>query len=266
MNRGNISSLLRNAGLLRMSDYVRFNILKVRNRSKNLIFQKRNPNIKLPPDYLLYESFDIDYSAYFDGGKESAHDLYKYISRYKSEPEMKILDWGCGPGRIIRHLPDYFGDSCSFFGTDYNEKSIKWCTENIPNIDFTQNSLSPPLDFENSQFHIIYGISIFTHLSEDMHYAWIKELYRVLGRNGILLITTAGNAFISKLTPKEKSRFERGELIIRSKVKEGHRTFAAFHPVSFMQDILSEFNVLEHIERNPVKDYLPQDIWIVQKM
>lgn len=265
MNRGNISSLLRNAGLLHITDLARFQILKAKNRSKNREYQINNPNIKLPPDYLLYESFAIDYSAYFDGGKESAHDLYKNLSRYKSDQEMNILDWGCGPGRVIRHMPDYFGDNCNFYGTDYNEKSIRWCTENIPNVNFYQNKLSPPLNYEESHFNIIYGISIFTHLSEEMHYAWIKELYRMLDRDGILLITTAGNAFKSKLAKNEKSRFENGELIVRSKVKEGHRTFAAFHPASFMQDLLSAFTILEYIERKPVKNYLPQDIWIIQK-
>lgn len=265
MNRGNISSLLRKARLLHMTDFVRYRIHKAKNKSKNRNYRESNPTIQFPPDYLLYESFAIDYSAYFDGGKESAYDLFQYISKYKSDKEMNILDWGCGPGRIIRHMPDNFDKSCKFYGTDYNERSIKWCTQNIPEISFSLNNLSPPLNFESSLFHIVYGISIFTHLSKDMHYAWIKELHRVLNRGGIILLTTAGKAFRSKLTQKEKSRFENGELIIRSKVKEGHRTFAAFHPAVFMQDLFSGFKILEHIERNPFKNFLPQDIWIVQK-
>lgn len=265
MNKGDISGLLRNAGLLHITDFARFQMLKAKNRSKNRNYRINNPSIKLPPDYLLYESFAMDYSAYFDGGKKSAFDLYENLSRYKSDPDMNILDWGCGPARIIRHMPEYFGESCRFYGTDYNKKSISWCTENIPGISFSQNKLTPPLNFESSLFHIVYGISIFTHLSEEMHHAWIKELHRVLDRKGILLITTAGKAFFSKLTRKEKSRFDKGELVIRSKVKEGHRTFAAFHPDHFMKALLSSFDILEFIEREPNNNHLPQDIWIVQK-
>ena len=110
MNRGYISNLLRNIGLLFITDYIRFHVHRIKHRLKNREFRKHNPTIKLPPDYLLYESFAINYSAYFDGGRESAKDLHKYLSKHKSHKEMNILDWGCGPGRIIRHMPDYFDD------------------------------------------------------------------------------------------------------------------------------------------------------------
>ena len=265
MNRANLANLIRSAGLLHFTDYIRYQILRVKNGSKNRNFSKNNPTIKLPPDYLLYESFALNYSAYFEGGRESAKDLYQSLSKHKSHKEMNILDWGCGPGRIIRHMSDYFNDSCKYYGTDSNLKSISWCSENIPNISFSNNNLSPPLHYKDKLFDIIYGISIFTHLSEEMHYAWIKDLYRVLNKDGILLLTTAGNAFKTKLTQKEKSRFESGELIIRSKVKEGHRTFTAIHPVSFIQNLLSDFKILEHIERESVKYNIPQDIWIAKK-
>nr|WP_321485654.1 hypothetical protein [uncultured Draconibacterium sp.] len=38
----------------------------------------------------------------------------------------------------------------------------------------------------------IHAISIFMHLSETMHYAWINELYRILKKDGILIFTTHG--------------------------------------------------------------------------
>ncbi len=265
MNRGDVSNFLRNVGLLHLLDFSRFLIRRAKNKSRNRGFRKNNPTIKIPPDYLLYESFAIDYKAYFEGGIESANDLCKLFSKYKSQKNLNILDWGCGPGRIIRHMPDFFDASCNYYGTDYNSKSISWCSQNIPIIKFSQNDLSPPLNYQDNLFDIIYGISIFTHLSKDMHFEWIKELHRILNKDGILLLTSAGNVFKTKLTQKEIIRFDKGELIIRSKVKEGHRTYTVFHPLGFMQKLFSEFTILEHIEREPVNSYIPQDIWILNK-
>ncbi len=265
MNRGNISHLLRNFRLLFFTDFIRFQIHRIKHRADNQIFIKNNPTIKLPPDYLLYESFAIEYSAYFYGGRESAEDLFKYFSKYKSQKDLNVLDWGCGPGRIIRHMPNLFDTGCGFYGTDYNSKSINWCFNNIPNIEFSHNNLFPPLNYTNNLFDIIYGISIFTHLSMEMHFAWINELHRILKKDGIILLTTAGKAFKTRLTRNEISQFENGNLIIRDKVKEGHRTFTAIHPVKFMQELFSDFEILEHIERDPVDNYIPQDIWIIKK-
>lgn len=80
-----------------------------------------------------------------------------------------------------------------------------------------------------------------------------------------MYLTTAGKSFLFKLTEKEKIRFNNGELIIRSKTKEGHRTYSAFHPEGFMQKLFSRCQVLEHIERTAKDHNTPQDIWILQK-
>ena len=265
MNRGDVSNLIRSLGLSNTADFVRFQVFRAKNRQRNRNFKRNNPSIGLPPDYLLYESFAVNHAAYYDGGKVAARDLHKLLVKYKPQKKLTILDWGCGPGRIIRHMPDLFEKSCQIYGTDYNLKNIEWCKENLQNIKFSQNSITPPLDFPDQKFDIIYGISIITHLSEKMHYAWIAELHRVLRNDGIIMLTTAGNAFSIKLTNKEKSRFANGELIVRGNVKEGHRTFSAFHPVSFMHNLFSNFEIVEHIVKEPDKNHIPQEIWIIKK-
>ncbi len=265
MNRAEISVLIRNARLLHLTDFLRFQALRIKNLGANRDFKKKNPDVRIPPDYMLYESFAIDYPAYYYGGRTSAADIHAHLSRHRHGVILKILDWGCGPARIIRHMPGLFPEGCEFYGCDYNPRSIRWCSENIPGVAFSRNDLAPPLPYDSGMFDMAYGISIFTHLSQEMHRAWIRELHRVLNREGILLLTTAGNAFRPKLTRSELSRFDNGELIVRSKVREGHRTFTAFHPAGFMQDLFSGFRVLEHIEPEPAEKYVPQDIWIAKK-
>lgn len=266
MKKGQISNFLRRIGLIYFTDYVRYFIQKFKNRKLNKDFKLKNTDVKLPPDYLIYESFQINYQKYYTESIETAKWLTDHFKKHIDLKEKRMLDWGCGPGRIIRHLPNVIGGNCEYFGTDYNEKSIDWCSKNLPNIQFNKNSLNAQLPYDDNFIDIIYGISIFTHLSEQLHYDWYNELYRVLKPNGILFLTTQGDNFKSKLTDLELSKYNKGELVIRGKVKEGHRTYSAFHPQDFMQKLFRNVEILEHIKTKPEnKKGLPQDIWIVKK-
>jgi len=214
----------------------------------------------------MYESFQINYEKYYNGGHDTARWIINLLSPLIDLNNKTILDWGCGPGRIIRHLPPLTDHSCAYYATDYNEQSISWCKKNIKNVNFNFNKLTAELPYPNEFFDLIYGISIFTHLSETMHIEWINELKRILKPGGILLLTTQGDNFKSKLTDQEKKTFENGKLVVRGKVKEGHRTYSAFHPDAYLRLLFKDFKILNHLVTDPKsKSHIPQDTWIVRK-
>jgi ubiquinone/menaquinone biosynthesis C-methylase UbiE len=266
MNTGKLTFWIRSLGLMHSFDILKYWTIKTLNRAKNKRFLEKNPNVALPPDYLIFESFKLDYEKYFVGGKESAAWLKQEISPFLEPRNLTILDWGCGPARILRHLPDVFDHSCTFFGTDYNEKSIKWCQEHLKGISFSKNNLTPPLSFDAEKFDVIYGISIFTHLSAANHTPWFDELNRVLKKEGILLLTTHGNAFKAIMTEKEIQEFDNNQLVIRDNVVEGHRVFATFHPPLFMKTLFeSHCDILLHKPGKRETWGLNQDLWILRK-
>ena len=161
---------------------------------------------------------------------------------------------------------DLLGPETEVYGTDYNPRSIRWNTANLPAIRFNLNKLEADLPYASDFFDAIYGISILTHLSENMHTDWYYELYRVLKPGGLLLLTTQGDVFMEKLTPAERDRYLQGQLVVRGKVKEGHRTYSAFHPTAYMQQLFANAEILAHIGPKPEKGkWLPQDIWIIRK-
>ena len=256
---------MRKAGLMNALDRLHFFLHRLRNKSRNEKFIKENPEFKLPPDYTLYEAYRLDYENYYEDGKNTAEWVANELSKYLTIEQNKILDWGCGPARVVRHLPKLLQNT-DIYGTDYNAETIEWCIQNIPDVKFNVNSIEPPLNYPDNFFDAIYGLSVFTHLSQKNHYAWIEELHRILKPGGVLLITTQGGAFIGKLTVKEKEIFEQGEIVVRGKVKEGHRTYSAFHPETFMLNFFSKYwKHLKFVKGN-VEDYGPeQDTWIVQK-
>jgi SAM-dependent methyltransferase len=257
---------LRKAGGAKLADHLRYRWFKFQNRGKNLRFSNLYSHIKLPPDYLMYESFRLDYEKYYFGGREVAEWLISIFNQHSVPAEVRVLDWGCGPGRIVRHLPDLMGQGCEIFATDYNNESIGWCKENLENIRFNCNGLEAILPYHDNYFDIIYGISILTHLSEESHNAWKNELYRILKPGGILLLTSHGIQFRQKLTPSEQKLFDSGSIVVRKSRSEGHRTYAAFHPPDFMKQLFSAFKIEDHITPAAERGkWLPQDVWVLRK-
>ena len=106
-------------------------------------FYKRNERFKksckqlLPPDYFLYETYQLNYRDYCIDGQASAEEILSWARKYYPVPLQTILEWGCGVGRIIAHLPKYAGKNAELFGCDVNSKMIKWNSENIKGIVFS---------------------------------------------------------------------------------------------------------------------------------
>jgi SAM-dependent methyltransferase len=148
-----------------------------------------------------------------------------------------VLDFGCGCGRVIRRWADVSGPS--FYGSDYNAKFIEWCRANLPFAQFEVNGLAPPLPFGDGQFDLVYALSVFTHLTEPLQREWMAELRRVTRPGGLILFTTRGDAWAWKLEPQERARYDQGELIIRYGDVAGTNLCAAFHPWSYVHDLIA---------------------------
>lgn len=261
-----VALMLRKFKLMVLADKIRFYVFYLKTLSLRRDFFKKYPSVKLPPAYYIYETFNLNYLNYYKNSIDTAEWLISYFSKYKKIEDLKILDWGCGPGRVIRHLPQYVSDNCELFGTDYNEKYVTWCSQNIPGVTFKKNGLQPPLPFDSETMDVVYGLSIFTHLSEEMHFAWFEELMRVLKPSGILFITLHGDAFKSKLVEEELALYNKGKLVVKASTIEGHRTYAAFQPNDFVTKLIAGNELLEHVQGESVGCNPQQDIWIIKKL
>ncbi len=106
-------------------------------------------------------------------------------------PGKRILDFGCGGGRTLRHFAKEAAEA-EVWGCDIDEPSIAWLGEHLcPPFHVFLNGPEPPLDQPSASFDLIWGISVFTHLATTWS-AWLVELHRLLRPDGLLYLTFMG--------------------------------------------------------------------------
>lgn len=261
-------NFLRLTRLLFFFEFLRSLYFYICFQKNKLNFNKKYPSsFTLPPFLISYDAYsELNPSKYYVYGKYHAKIVSKFINKYASNNIKNIYEWGCGPMRVLRHLPENFKNkNIEFYGSDYNSKTIKWAKENFCDIKLSLNKLSPPLPFESMQFDVIYSISVFTHLSQKLSYEFADDIYRLLKKNGIFISTFHGDFCKKHLTSAEQKKFLNDEYIERGRVKEGSRLFSSYHPKSFIMDCFSKFEILEHKKCN--KDqFFPQDWYVFKKI
>ncbi len=108
-----------------------------------------------------------------------------------------ILEFGCGDGRLTQYLFE-FAPGARVFGCDVLSEAIEACRRQFPGGRFVTNQPTPPLPFSDGQFDLIYSYSVFTHLSEPNHRAWLRELARALRPGGVMLHTVHSYAYLRR--------------------------------------------------------------------
>jgi SAM-dependent methyltransferase len=102
-----------------------------------------------------------------------------------------VLDFGCGSGRVARYMAT--AAPLRMFGCDIDAEAIAWNQQHLGRIgEFAVNPHWPPLPYSDHAFDLVYAVSVFTHLPEDMEEAWLAELQRVTRPGGTLLLTSHG--------------------------------------------------------------------------
>jgi ubiquinone/menaquinone biosynthesis C-methylase UbiE len=118
-----------------------------------------------------------------------------HASHFDFRPGDRVLDFGCGAGRMLRHLHE-LANTCELWGVDISAEHIFWCKRHLsPPFRFATTTKVPHLPFEDRSFRFIYCGSVFTHI-DDLADAWLLELRRILTPDGRLYVTIHDNRTI----------------------------------------------------------------------
>jgi SAM-dependent methyltransferase len=143
----------------------------------------------------------ISYVGHRDPGRR-VEDFDRFGRRYRaaildllppgwSFDGKRVLDFGCGAGRVLRHFLDE-ARVAELHGCDIDAASIAWLQENLsPPLHFFRTEEEPHLPFGDQHFDLIWATSVFSVLT-DTWSDCLCELHRVLRRDGLLIATFVG--------------------------------------------------------------------------
>jgi len=231
----------------------------------NRRFRKQHPEIAVPDAYTLYESYELNYKKYIEDGELTATEILDSINEYlPAAPQ--ILDWGCGPARITRHLKK-FCPGATISGSDTNAKTIAWNNTHIEGINFVLQNHTAPLPFHNEQFNLIIGFSVLTHIPVSAQQDWLSELYRILQPGGVVWFTTHGNYFIQQLSGIRKQETSEQGIYNTDYPLTGHRMMTTYHePEAFKKLLEDKFTLIAHFDGATYPEKAGrQDLWIVRR-
>lgn len=155
------------------------------------------------------------------------------------DPEVAVLDFGCGCGRTSRHWRR------PIHGTDIRAELVAWCREHLPG-EYTVNDPEPPTAYPDSSFDVVYAVSVFTHLTVDSQRRWLAEFARIVRPGGLLLLTTHGDLAVDEneaLRDDEISDYRNGQIVVCYPREEGSNVCAAYHPAGALARLTDDFAV-----------------------
>ncbi|MEO8430091.1 MAG: class I SAM-dependent methyltransferase [Acidobacteriota bacterium] len=100
------------------------------------------------------------------------------------------LDFGCGAGRVARHVVDSPHVS-ELHGVDVDRGAVSWLAARSGSVGaFSAIPVHPPTSLAAAFYDVIYAVSVFTHFDARLEAEWLEEIARLLRPRGLLVATT----------------------------------------------------------------------------
>lgn len=148
----------------------------------------------------------LDFVGHSDFAATGDEFLAHFVELAGLQPDERVLDVGCGIGRMARPLAGYLGDAGSYDGFDVNAEGIRWCERRYRrhsnfrfqvadlfnaryNPEGSQRADEFRFPYEDAGFSFVFATSIFTHLLEADATRYVAESARVLAPGGRLFAT-----------------------------------------------------------------------------
>jgi SAM-dependent methyltransferase len=149
----------------------------------------------LPPADLIWRVAGTpDEQWFLDSGKQTVVDWTAALESVGADlgSARRILDFGCGCGRVERWLQE-LGQHSELHAVDIDADAIAWAADHLPWARFQVGPTWPPLPYPDGYFDLVVNHSVFSHLDARYQDAWLQELRRVTSPGAYLLLSFHGD-------------------------------------------------------------------------
>lgn len=145
-----------------------------------------------PRDQMLLHSLrehrhaDIALSQYFAIGIQQYHMLAQLIEGLRSESasEIRVLDFACGFGRLLRLLRCGY-PMLDIHAAEVQSDALAFCAREF-GVAPIASSFDPQAFRPAQRFDVIWVASLFSHLPAGLFEDWLRVLVSCLGERGVL--------------------------------------------------------------------------------
>ena len=147
--------------------------------------------------YIATANSDWNEEEYYNSGRlcvfhEVLTDLGN-VCQTKNPKDMKVLEIGCGTGRMTRAFAQVFGE---VYGVDISGEMIAKGTQAlaaVTNAHLVQNSGADLQVLGDIQFDFAFSYIVFQHIpSREVIYNYAREVYRLLRPGGLFKFQVQG--------------------------------------------------------------------------
>ena len=145
-----------------------------------------------------------DPDVFLQSGRETVQLVRRLV---ELQPHERVIEVGCGCGRVAIALAEYLIDAGTYVGIDPDREAIAWCTEHIggwdsrfifEHIDVQAGAYNiagkMPVEhlsfpYDNGTFDVALLSSVYTHMCQSGIKRYVHELGRVLRPGGRCLVS-----------------------------------------------------------------------------
>ena len=187
-------------------------VRKIRARVQRLLARRRGPGpVPLPPPKLRMGG-----KHFQDDGALVARakaDVQKLVAQGLTKRD-RVLDWGCGAGRLAIGIIETWGGIRHYTGVDVQAPLVDWARANISpgrrqfefvHVDVANARYNPAgsttraIPGADGSVDAFHAYSVFSHMTSEDVQGYLAEIARLLSRRGFAWVT----AFVEDDVPDE---------------------------------------------------------------
>ena len=213
---------------------------------------------------------------YLSTGFSALDSIYQCLPHLATQPPGRVLDFGCGYGRVLRMLRAAWPHNVTFT-CDLMADGLSFCMEHFDVAGYRSQIKPSSIPLAHG-FDLIWVGSVITHLDEDAIMGYISLFRHLLEPGGSVVLTTGGEKVITQM---EQNKFhydltpEQRAAVIAGYRKDGFAYcdypnmkgygISAIHE-SWLRPRIEALGRLEITKVMPAQWDNHQDVWCIRKL